>query len=142
MRVGTAQRRRQEDIAMPNFLQLPGGLPWWIVLAILVPAALYGLLFLAMPFSVFGVKGRLDAIESRLDDIQEELRGISFRLSDISATSPPQNLPPAAPRPAQQPEISSDHMHPTPRGQPEPIAVRRNPPDRPQRSEPRLDWPR
>ena len=45
-------------------LAIPG-LPDWMGLVVLAALALAGLAYLLMPFSVFGVKGRLDAIEAR-----------------------------------------------------------------------------
>jgi hypothetical protein len=122
---------------MPSFLQLPGGLPWWLTLAILVPVALYLLLFLAMPFSVFGVKSRIDSIEARLDEIHEEIRGLMIRLPEMAALSRdvqdaarPPSIPPATPEPD------------LPRLQPDPAIARRAATGRPARSEPRLDWPK
>jgi hypothetical protein len=87
---------------------LPPWLPWWVPILVLVPAILYALLFLLMPFSVIGVKGRLDVIEARLDEIQGEIRTLSLRLGepvrgsyrpdeDAYDTSP---LPARAPSPA------------------------------------------
>lgn len=126
---------------MPSFLQLPGGLPWWVTLAILVPVALYALLFLAMPFSVFGVKGRMESIEARLDEIQEEIRGLSIRLGEPMATRSDLAMhdssrpPPIAPAPViEEPDL--------PRFRATPPDTRRGPQARPPRSEPRLDWPR
>lgn len=58
---------------------LPDWLPWWVPLAVLLPVLLYALLFLAMPFSVFGVKGRLEQLEAQLDEIQGELRSLRAR---------------------------------------------------------------
>lgn len=133
---------------MPSFLQLPGGLPWWATLAILVPVALYGLLFLAMPFSVFGVKSRLEQMEARLDEIQEELRGLAFRLPEPSRQAPV--LPPASPRAvAEASPIPTAPAHtpmPEPadklaRHQPD-LGARKTAPERGERFEPRLDWPR
>ena len=122
---------------MPSFLQLPGGLPWWVTLAILVPVALYGLLFLIMPFSVFGVKSRLESIEARLDEIQEEIRGFAFRLPEPSSQAP--ILPPAATRPASVAAVVPDQVEP----QRLPTDMARKPGgDRGPRFEPRLDWPR
>jgi hypothetical protein len=60
----------------------PPWVPWWVPLAVLVPALLYGLVFLAMPFSVFGVKTRLDILEARLDEIQGEIRSLVLRLPE------------------------------------------------------------
>src|SRR5215471_4603683 len=59
---------------------LPDWLPWWVPIVLLVPALLYGLAFLFMPFSVIGVKSRLEVIEARLDEIQAEIRHLSLRL--------------------------------------------------------------
>src|ERR1700712_1703351 len=59
---------------------LPDWVPWWVPLVLLVPALLYALAFLFMPFSVLGVKTRLEAIEVRLDELQHELRHIALRL--------------------------------------------------------------
>jgi hypothetical protein len=56
---------------------LPDWVPWWVPMVLLVPTLLYALAFLFMPFSVLGVKSRLEAIEMRLDEIQYQLRVIS-----------------------------------------------------------------
>lgn len=128
-----------KDIAMPSFLQLPGGLPWWASLAILVPVALYGLLLLAMPFSVFGIKGRLDHIEMRLDEIQEEIRGLAFRFPEPSRQAPV--LPPAHSRatPLSNATLAEQHEPTRPYSDSNP---RKPMPERGERFEPRLDWPR
>ena len=93
---------------------VPDWLPWWVPLAVLVPALLYLLVFLLMPFSVFGLKSRLDLIDERLDDIQAELGRIGRR-----APEPPRHAA----------------------GEPPPASPPR-PPDQGRRIEPRLDWPR
>ena len=59
---------------------LPDWVPWWVPLVLLVPALLYALAFLFMPFSVLGVKTRLEVIEGRLDEIQQEIRHLALRL--------------------------------------------------------------
>ena len=59
---------------------LPEWVPWWVPLVLLVPALLYALAFLFMPFSVLGVKTRLEVIEARLDEIQQEIRHLALRL--------------------------------------------------------------
>lgn len=74
-------------MAMP--FPLPPWLPWWVPLAVLVPVLLYVLVFLLMPFSVFGVKGRLALIEERLDEIQGDLRALSLRLRARAAAELP-----------------------------------------------------
>lgn len=67
--------------------ELPPWLPWWGALAALLPALLFVLAFLMMPFSVIGVKTRLEAIEARLDEIQAELRRLSYRLPDLTGAT-------------------------------------------------------
>src|SRR3954454_24738684 len=59
---------------------LPDWVPWWVPLVLLVPTLLYGLAFLFMPFSVLGVKSRLEVIEARLDEVQQEIRHLALRL--------------------------------------------------------------
>ncbi|MDE2517425.1 MAG: hypothetical protein KGL12_15470, partial [Rhodospirillales bacterium] len=88
---------------------LPDWLPWWVPILLLVPTLLYALAFLFMPFSVIGVKSRLEAIEARLDEIQGEIRHLALRLPeparapeyDESYTLP--TAPPADPRRAPPP---------------------------------------
>lgn len=58
----------------------PDWVPWWVPMVLLVPALLYALAFLFMPFSVLGVKTRLEVIEGRLDEIQQEIRHLALRL--------------------------------------------------------------
>ena len=94
---------------------LPDWLPWWLALVILIPVAIYVLALLAMPFSVFGVKGRLEGVEARLDEIQGEIRALSLRLREPGVDTPP--IPP----PPDQPPPRAPHYA---------------------RPEPRLDWPR
>ena len=59
---------------------LPDWVPWWVPLVLIVPALLYALAFLFMPFSVLGVKTRLELIEARLDEIQHDVRHMALRL--------------------------------------------------------------
>ncbi len=61
---------------------LPDWVPWWVQLVILVAAILLGIAFALMPFSVIGVKSRLDALEARLDEIQGEIRSLALRLPE------------------------------------------------------------
>src|SRR3978361_1242796 len=65
---------------MNTLLALPDWVPWWVPLVLLVPALLYALAFLFMPFSVLGVKTRLEVMEARLDEIQQEIRHLALRL--------------------------------------------------------------
>ncbi len=74
---------------MLQTLNLPDWVPWWAPLALLVPVLLWALCFLFMPFSVFGVKSRLESIEARLDELQNEIRHTALRppLSSIPAAA-------------------------------------------------------
>jgi hypothetical protein len=51
-------------------------------LLVLIGGIMIFLAFLVMPFSVFGLKGRLDAVEARLDGIQGEIRALALRLPE------------------------------------------------------------
>ncbi|MDP9097287.1 MAG: hypothetical protein M3N26_12170 [Pseudomonadota bacterium] len=67
---------------MPSPLPLPDWLPWWVHLAILLALLFVALMLVMMPFSVFGTKTRLEAIEARLDEIQGEIRSLALRLPE------------------------------------------------------------
>ena len=127
---------------------LPDWLPWWVPIVLLVPLLLYALAFLFMPFSVIGVKSRMEVIEARLDEIQNEIRHLSLRLpeagrvdyDEIYAPEPtvePRRAAPVTARPP-IPPAAHDLQDQEPR----------EPPPRDRRtggggrSEPRLDWPR
>jgi hypothetical protein len=138
---------------------LPDWVPWWVPILVIVPALLYGLVFLFMPFSVIGVKGRLDSIEARLDEIQGEIRSLSLRLPE-PPRGPAYEEPPsvmARPRAERGPAVVRPPIPPAPRypghedeedyesARPARLSARRPDPDRdaprPRRSEPRLGWP-
>lgn len=84
---------------------LPEWVPAWVQLAALVILLLVALLFLAVPFSVIGLKGRLDGIEARLDEVQAEIRNLSLRLPEAGEAGyspdwvPPERLAPRPPIP-------------------------------------------
>lgn len=120
---------------------LPDWLPWWLPLALLVPALLYGLALLVMPFAVLGLKSRLDAIDLRLDEIQGEIRSLSLRMREPSGgradaddgyVDPPRaRRTPASfdgPRPPIPPAATTGRSNTVEPG--------------PGRAEPRLNWPR
>jgi len=65
-------------------LAIPG-LPEWSGLVVLLLGLLFLAAFLAMPFSVFGLKSRLDSIEAQLDEVQQEIRGLTLRLPEPMA---------------------------------------------------------
>jgi len=128
---------------------VPDWLPWWGLLLVVVPALLYALAFLFMPFSVIGVKGRLDVLEARLDEIQHEIRHLSLRIPEPGQPvdyrdvyEPDRHRPPSGERtvtnlrpPIPPPPHELDEHTP--------LDVPPPPPDtRPSRREPRLDWPR
>jgi hypothetical protein len=160
---------------MTSPFPLPDWLPWWVTIAVLVPALLYLLVFLLMPFSVFGLKGRLDSIETRLDEIEGMLaqrlpdpRGRGLEWADPPPPMPPVQpidedrpaRPPIPPAPVQPPRRSPVEpgyrpAYPEPPyagedGGPDEAGETGEPPrrrpvirtSRPQRNEPRLDWPR
>jgi hypothetical protein len=137
---------------------LPDWLPWWVPILLLVPALMYALAFLFMPFSVIGLKGRLEAVEARLDEIQGEIRGLALRLPEPMRTTsyddvyaPPVTAPPPRRR-DDAPPISRPPIPPAAydMDDEDPRTVRlssrrdqgRGEPPRPIRTEPRLDRPR
>lgn len=145
----------------------PDWVPPWVPLALLVPCLLFALAFLFMPFSVIGLKGRLDAIEARLDEIQGEIRSLSLRIPERAARAhfdelytapppPPEPIPEIAPEPSYvRPPIPPatryfEEPHPPLRADTQPpyrstSEYRREPPPRravrTDRNEPHLNWP-
>jgi hypothetical protein len=116
-------------------LTIPG-LPEWSGVAALVALLLVALAYLLMPFSVFGVKGRLDALEAQLDEIRDEIRGLSIRMSDgprRTAAAAEDWVEPPRSRGAMESEPRMSPPIPPPASWPEP--------PRGGRPEPRLDWP-
>lgn len=71
---------------MTSPLPLPDWIPWWVHLAILLALLFVVVMVVLMPFSVFGTKSRLEAIEIRLDEIQAEIRSLALRLPDQEFT--------------------------------------------------------
>jgi len=138
---------------------LPLWLPWWVPLVLLVPTLLWVLAFLLVPFSVIGVKSRLDGLEARLDEIQAEIRTLALRLPEAARamefdelyTPPepqePQRRAPVITRPPIPPAAYELEENQPPREAPPPGSLARagkrpEPPRREGRLEPRLDWPR
>ncbi|MGE4482680.1 hypothetical protein [Acidocella sp.] len=143
-------------------LSLPDWMPGWLFLALAVPALLWVLAFLMVPFSVFGVKARLEALEGELNALHEELRVMQMRAAGVlpapvrgmdsydevpnfgqlkRGRAAQQQMEESAPPPASRAPIPN----PEPRGgfgkrdisppRERPAA----PPPRPRRTEPRLD---
>jgi hypothetical protein len=106
---------------------------------VLLGLLLVVLAYLLMPFSVFGVKGRLDAIEAQLDEIQTELRTLAIRMPDPGrGRRPPVEDDWAEPvqpprREVDTPPRSGGPPVPPPAAWPE---------GRSGRAEPRVEWPR
>lgn len=111
---------------MTSPLPLPDWVPWWVHLVVLLAILMFALLFLLMPFSVFGVKARLEGIEVRLDEIQGEIRNLALRLPD--AIDPGDDYVDERGRP-----IGPQNPHPTPFA-----PSRTDPRVRRDRTEPRL----
>ena len=121
---------------MTSPFSFPDWMPWWAQLLLLIAVIMLGLAFALMPFSVFGVKSRLDTLEARLDEIQGEIRSLSLRLPEPGRRAaydddPP--IQPATPRaaPSARPPIPPAAW--TPETQRRPIGTP------PPRTEPRID---
>jgi len=118
-------------------LTIPG-LPDWSGLVVLVLLGLVGLAYLLMPFSVFGLKGRLEAVEAQLDEIQAEIRSLAQRMPEPSRRRTPVEDDWAEPTPTlrQGPEGTIPRLR-------QPVVPPATWPERGTgRSEPRLEWPR
>lgn len=92
---------------------LPAWLPGWLGLVIALVVGLWVLALLAMPFAVFGVKSRLDAIEEQLDSVQDELRSLSIRLPEplrgvVVEEAPYEPLPRTATPPYRRPASQTE----------------------------------
>jgi hypothetical protein len=89
---------------MTGPIAFPDWVPPWAQLAVLIVGVLFGLAFMLMPFSVFGVKSRLEGVEARLDEIQGEIRALALRLPEpgrrASFDDGPYIHPMAPPEPA------------------------------------------
>lgn len=70
-----------------NLPSLPDGLPGWVALALAVPVVLWCLAFLLVPFSVIGLKARLEALEGQVEAMHEELRLMAMRASGALSVS-------------------------------------------------------
>ncbi len=124
---------------MTSPLPLPDWVPPWVHLVILLALMLFALLFLLMPFSVFGVKARLEGVEARLDEIQGEIRSLSLRLPEPMAEEDPYAAPPddrgygrpPIPPAARRPEYRAESRPDYPRNEPRIVRP-------PGRTEPRL----
>jgi hypothetical protein len=119
--------------AWAEALAIPG-LPMWSGVVVLALLAIVVLAYLLMPFSVFGLKGRLDRMEAQIEELTGEVRTLSQRLAlgpraaaAVEDFTPHPTVPLAAPRDVPPPA---------------PVAPIPPPPMRGERAEPRLDIPR
>lgn len=118
--------------------------PWWAQLLAGVILLGLGVAYLLMPFSVFGVKPRLEEIELQLGEIRAELRVIAMRLSgdDVPRPARPTEFaPPPQPAPA-SPASVAPVQGPAPMGPSRPHV---EPSAEPLRADPRVarasdDW--
>jgi hypothetical protein len=67
---------------MTSVFGLPDWVPWWAQLLLLIVVILFFLALFLMPFSVFGLKSRLEGVEAALDELQNEIRMLSLRLPE------------------------------------------------------------
>lgn len=149
--------RRMLDLRIP-------GLPDWANLVVLVIGLMIVLAWVLMPFSVFGVKGRIEALETRLEMIHEEIRQLNLRIAQGTGRVgpdygmpaempslrradtiqvPEQRVAPPIPPPPVMPErgtpLAAAPMRPD---HPRPEAGRMEPSlPAPPRAEPKLTWP-
>lgn len=141
-------------------LPLPDWLPPWFTTVLLIIAVLYGLAFLFMPFSVIGVKSRLETIEAELEAIHTELRSLTLRLPEnpprgaeafATYVAPEPLTPHPAPRPVPSTPPIPPREPPAYRPAPEPglraggfrpsaPASREEERSTSRRAEPRLEW--
>jgi hypothetical protein len=120
-----------------SFAQLPAvaGVPDWVSFLLLLAALGFGLAFLLMPFAVFGLKSRLEAVEQRLTDLDESLRVLARLLASpaLARAADVEDAPIAVARPRSR---VSEPLRANAAPIPPPPVV---PADRP---EPTIEWPR
>jgi hypothetical protein len=125
-----------QDLA--GMLAIPG-LPSWVGFILLLAIVVSALSLLAMPYSVFGVKSRLESIETELADLRTEIRALVRQppVAAAPARAPVEEdwVPPPRPAPRVAEELRLAPPVPPPPARPER-------PARPARAEPRLDWPK
>ncbi|BDG74612.1 hypothetical protein [Roseomonas fluvialis] len=114
-------------------LSIPG-LPSWVGLVILLAIGISLLALLAMPYAVFGVKSRLEAVEAELADLRSEIRAL-LRQPGTAARTVVEEDYVAPPSRRAEPRIAPPEPTRPPVPPPAARVVRG-------RAEPRLDWPR
>lgn len=91
-------------------------LPFWAQSVLMLGGLALGLVFLLLPFAIFGVKPRLEEIELQLSELRAELRTLSLRASRHDDPAPIMHVPVAAPapQPAQKAETRATAQPPQP----------------------------
>ena len=113
-------------------LTLPG-LPGWTGLILALLLGLLVLAFLGMPFAVYGVKSRLEALELQLAELRAELR----RTGPAAAPRAPVEQDWEEPAGFTRREVEAG---PRLRAPVPPPPADSQPPLRDRRAEPKLDW--
>lgn len=119
--------------ALIDRLTIPG-LPSWVGLIVLIAIAVSLLALLAMPYAVFGVKSRLEAVEAELADLRTEIRTL-LRQPGATARATVEDDYVAPPSRRAEPRFTAPEPNRAPVPPPAARVVRG-------RAEPRLDWPR
>ena len=97
---------------------IPDWMPGWLFLALAIPALLWILAFLMVPFNVFGVKARLETLESELEELNEQIRIMQLRASGPRPSATPMRsaenyddlpLRASGPRPSATPMRSAEN---------------------------------
>lgn len=113
-------------------LTIPG-LPAWTGLVLALLLGLLALAFLGMPFAVYGVKSRLEALELQMVELLAELRRAGPAAAPRAAVEQDWEEPAGFAR--RDPEAGLRANPPVP-----PPPAYSQPPLRDRRAEPKLDW--
>ncbi len=126
--------------------EFPDWMPGWLGVLVLIFGILVGLAFLMMPFATFGVKSRIAELDTKIDDLQSELRTLANRIPEpartpydtpalIRAAEAAPQPPAIRPAPIPPPPPTRESLSPTLRAAAR-LASSRD------RTEPRLNRPR